>query len=232
VIKLRPAHERGHIDNGWLDTYHTFSFNSYYDPAWTSYRTLRVINDDRVQPGEGFGMHPHRDMEIITYILGGALEHKDSMGSGSVIRPGDVQRMSAGTGIMHSEFNPSDEEPVHLLQIWMFPNREGLTPEYEQKRFERADRLNRLRLIASPDGAEGSVTIHQDARIYATVLESSRSVTLSADNGRHFWLHVARGKADLNGLKLSSGDGVAISDEKQICLAAAAESEILIFDLA
>jgi len=231
MIKLRPSYERGHIANGWLDTYHTFSFNTYYDPAWTSYRTLRVINDDVVQPGQGFGMHPHRDMEVITYVLDGALEHKDSMGNGSVIRPGDVQKMSAGTGIVHSEFNPSDKEPVRLLQIWIFPDQKGLAPEYEQKRFERVDRLNRLRLIASPDGAEGSVTIHQDARIYATILESGRSVSLPADSGRHFWVHVARGEADLNGLKLSSGDGVAVDDEKQIWLTAAAESEILIFDL-
>ncbi|MCX6834498.1 MAG: pirin family protein [candidate division Zixibacteria bacterium] len=232
MITLRPAHERGHADHGWLNTWHTFSFNTYHDARWSGFRTLRVINDDIVQPGQGFGMHPHRDMEIITYILDGAIEHKDSMGNGSVIRPGDVQRMSAGTGVMHSEFTPSESEPVHLLQIWLFPNRKGLAPSYEQKTFARTDKLNRLRLIASPDGAHESVTIHQDARVYAGLLEERTRVHLPLEAHRHAWLHVARGAVRIGTHDLKSGDGAALSEEPKLELTAMTESEVLVFDLA
>src|SRR5437870_11257829 len=198
MITTRKAEDRGHFDLGWLDTYHTFSFDQYYDPAQMHFRSLRVINEDRVAPDQGFPTHSHRDMEIITYILSGALEHRDSMGNGSVIRPGDVQRMTAGSGVSHSEFNPSDTEVVHLLQIWVLPNARGLPPSYEQKFFSEDDRRGTLRLIASVDGGEGSVTINQDARVYATILDSGQSVAHRLEQDRHAWLQVARGTMGLN----------------------------------
>jgi len=192
MITLRPAEERGQADFGWLHTRYTFSFADYYDPEHVQFRSLRVINEDHVDPGHGFGTHPHRDMEIITYVLEGALAHKDSMGTGSTIRPGEVQRMSAGTGVMHSEFNHSPSEEVHLLQIWLLPERKGVKPSYEQKEFPRESKLNRLRLVASPAGDDGSVTIHQDARLYASVLEEGKSVLHELGKGRSAWLQVAR----------------------------------------
>jgi len=232
MITIRKAEDRGRADHGWLDTRHTFSFDTYYDENHMGFRSLRVINDDRVQPGKGFGMHPHRDMEIITYILEGALQHKDSMGNGSVIRPGDVQRMSAGTGVMHSEFNPSEEEPVHLLQIWIFPSEKGLKPSYEQTTFSREDKLGRHRLIASSDGRDGSVTIHQDANVYASVLEPGMSLAVPIPADRHMWLHIATGEVRLGDRPLSAGDGAAVSDEQEITLTGVSEAEVLFFDLA
>jgi redox-sensitive bicupin YhaK (pirin superfamily) len=231
MITLRRAKERGHADHGWLDTWHTFSFADYYDPRFLGFRVLRVINEDVVAPGRGFPTHGHRDMEIITYVLQGALEHRDSMGNGSIIRPGDVQRMSAGTGVRHSEANPSATEPLHLLQIWLEPSARGIAPGYEQKAFTEADKRGRLRLVASPDGAEGSVTIHQDARVYATMLGAGDQVVHPLAPGRHAWLHVARGALSLNGHRLSHGDGAAVSAEPTITLAADTEAEALLFDL-
>jgi hypothetical protein len=230
MIALRPSAQRGHFDHGWLDTYHSFSFADYYDPAQMGFRSLRVINEDRVEPGQGFGMHPHNDMEIVTVILEGALQHKDSMGNGSIIRPGDVQRMSAGTGVLHSEFNPSDTEPVHLLQIWIRPNRNGLAPSYEQKTFET--KPGRLTLVASPDARDGSVKIHQDAELYRATLESGQSVTHALQPGRGAWIQVARGTVRLAEQTLSAGDGAALEDVRRIDLAATELAEILLFDLA
>jgi hypothetical protein len=231
MIAIRPAKERGHADHGWLDTWHTFSFADYYDRRFTGFRSLRVINEDFVAPGRGFPTHGHRDMEIITYVLEGALEHRDSLGTGSVIRPGEVQRMSAGTGVRHSEANPSAGEPLHLLQIWIEPSKAGIAPGYEQKTFADADKRGRLRLVASPDGAEGSVTIHQDARVYATVLGPGQQVVHRLAPGRHAWLHVARGALTLNGQRLSQGDGAAISDETSLVLVGETDAEALLFDL-
>jgi hypothetical protein len=231
MITIRPARERGHADHGWLDTWHTFSFADYYDPRHMGFRALRVINEDFVAPGRGFPTHGHRDMEIITYVLEGALEHRDSLGTGSVIRPGEVQRMSAGTGVRHSEANPSASEPLHLLQIWIEPSKSGIAPGYEQKTFAEADKRGRLRLVASPDGAEGSVAIHQDARVYATVLGPGQQVVHRLTPGRHAWLHVARGAVTLNGRRLSAGDGASIADETSVTLAGDTEAEALLFDL-
>ncbi len=231
MITIRKAEERGHFDFGWLDTYHTFSFDQYYDPAHMHFRTLRVINEDRVAGGNGFPTHSHRDMEIITYILSGALEHRDSMGNGSVIRPGDVQRMTAGSGVSHSEFNPSPDEACHLLQIWILPSARNLTPGYEQKSFTEAERKGRLKLIASPDGADGSVKIHQDARVYASILAASESVAHRIDTDRYGWLQVARGGVTLNGAELNQGDGAAIAKEESIEIAARDQAEFLFFDL-
>src|SRR5436309_6185661 len=213
MIVRRPANERGRTKIGWLDSWHSFSFGDYYDPAHVEFRSLRVLNDDWVAGGQGFGMHPHRDMEIITYMVSGALEHKDSLGTGSVIRPGEVQRMSAGTGIRHSEFNPSPTEPAHLLQIWLTPERRGLTPGYEQKAFPEAERRGRWRLVASPDGRDGSVTIHQDAELYVTLLEPGESATHELRPGRYAWGQVARGAVTVNGKPLAEGDGAAASEE-------------------
>ncbi|MGB9105772.1 MAG: pirin family protein, partial [Terriglobales bacterium] len=207
MITLRPAAERGHFDHGWLNTYHTFSFADYHDPRHTHFRGLRVINEDTVQPGGGFGAHPHRDMEIITYILEGALAHKDSMGTGSTIVPGDVQRMSAGTGVLHSEFNHSRDELVHLLQIWIFPDERGLKPSYEQKTFAAEEKLNRLRLVASPDASDGSVILHSDARVYGSLLEPGASVTHALAQGRGAWIQVVSGAIEVNGKWLAAGDG-------------------------
>jgi redox-sensitive bicupin YhaK (pirin superfamily) len=231
MLTIRKAGERGHANHGWLDTWHTFSFANYYDPAEMGFGALRVINDDTVEPAQGFGMHGHRDMEIITYILGGALEHKDSMGHGSVIRRGDVQRMSAGRGVMHSEFNPSRSDPVRLLQIWIEPDVTGVKPSYEDRHYTDAEKRGRLRLIASPDGREGSTTIHQDAHVYAALLANGDAVTHELTPGRRAYVHVARGTVDVNGTRLSGGDGARISDERRIALANAADAEVLLFDL-
>lgn len=232
MIAVRSAQERGHADHGWLDTYHTFSFASYYDPRFMGFRALRVINEDFVEPGQGFGTHPHRDMEIITYILEGALEHRDSLGNGSVIVPGDVQRMSAGTGVTHSEFNPSRKDPVHLLQIWILPEEAGLSPSYEQHTFPLEQKRGQLRLLASRDGRQESVTLHQDVSLYAALLEPGQAVTHALKPGRHAWVQVARGSARLNGALLKTGDGAAVSQEQELEIKAAEPSEVLLFDLA
>src|SRR5437899_1300614 len=209
MIQLRKAAERGHFDQGWLDTYHTFSFGDYYDPAHLGFRSLRVINDDRVAPGQGFGMHGHRDMEIVTYVLDGALQHKDSLGNSSIIRAGELQHMTAGTGVRHSEFNPSDQEGVHLYQIWLLPERTGLKPSYEQKSFSEEERRGTLRLVASPTREQGSLTVHQDARLYLSTLTAGETVAHALKPGRHAWLQVLRGTVALNGQRLSAGDGAA-----------------------
>ena len=232
MIVIRPATERGHADHGWLDTRHTFSFASYHDPRHMGFRSLRVINEDRVQPGEGFGTHAHRDMEILTWVLEGALEHKDSMGNGSVIRPGDLQRMSAGTGVTHSEFNGSREAPVHFLQVWLLPSERGLPPGYEQKHFTQEARRGRLRLIAARDGRDGAVTIRQDADLWTALLQPGESVRHAPAPGRSAWLHVARGAVSLNGSTLGAGDGAAVSDERTLEITGAARAEVLLFDLA
>jgi redox-sensitive bicupin YhaK (pirin superfamily) len=232
MIRVRKAAERGHFDHGWLDTYHTLSFSRYYDPRHMGFRALRVINEDWVQPGRGFGTHPHEDMEIVTYVLSGALAHKDSLGTGSTIRPGELQRMTAGTGITHSEFNPSQAEPVHLYQIWLLPEREGLEPSYEQKAFPEVERRNWLRLVASPDGSHGSLTIRQDARLYLATLDEGHEVSHDVPPGRHAWLQVLRGEVLLNGLPLSASDGASITDESALAIRADSSSEVLLFDLA
>jgi quercetin 2,3-dioxygenase len=231
MFQIRRGNERGHFNHGWLDTYHTFSFGDYHDPRHTHFRTLRVMNEDRVQPGQGFGMHPHRDMEIVTYVLKGALEHKDSMGNGEVLRPGEFQRMSAGTGILHSEFNPSKTEPVHLYQIWLFPRQKGSTPSYEQRAFPEAEKQGRLRVVASPDGRDGSLTIGQDASVFLSSLAADQRVTHELAPGRHAWLQVLRGAVDLNGDLLAAGDGVAVSDEPGVSVRATEPSEVMLFDL-
>jgi redox-sensitive bicupin YhaK (pirin superfamily) len=230
-IEIRPAKERGHADHGWLDTWHTFSFSDYYDPRFMGFRALRVINEDVVAPGRGFPPHGHRDMEIITYVLQGALQHRDSLGTGSIIRPGEVQRMSAGTGVRHREANASSTEPVHLLQIWIEPAKAGIAPGYEQKAFAAEDKRGRLRLVAAPDGAEGSVTIHQDARVYATLLGPGQQVEHRLAPHRHAWVHVARGALTLNGERLAAGDGAAISAESTVRLVGEPDAEALLFDL-
>jgi len=232
MITVRPAAERGHFDHGWLDTYHTFSFASYHDPRHMGFRSLRVINEDRVRPAEGFGTHAHRDMEILTWVLEGALEHKDSMGNGSVIRPGDIQRMSAGTGVTHSEFNPSREELVHFLQIWLLSSERGLVPSYEEKRFPPEARRGGLCLIAARDGRDGAVTIHQDADVWTALLEPGETVRHPLELGRHAWLHVARGEVSVHGSTLRAGDGAAVSAEKALEISAPAPAEVLVFDLA
>ena len=232
MITISKSEQRGHLNHGWLDTYHTFSFDQYYDPAHLHFRSLRVINEDRVASGQGFPTHSHRDMEIITYILSGALEHRDSMGNGSVIRPGDVQRMSAGTGVAHSEFNPSDSEPVHLLQIWIMPRARNLPPSYEQKAFSEDERRNRLRLVASNDGAGGSVTIQQDAKLYALILDRDTTIEHTLSENRYAWLQVARGSVTVNGHALTQGDGAAISHDRSLKLVSSGEAELLLFDLA
>jgi redox-sensitive bicupin YhaK (pirin superfamily) len=232
MFTLRPATARGLADHGWLVSRHTFSFADYYDPAHMGFRALRVINEDRVAPARGFGAHGHRDMEIVSYVLEGALGHKDSLGTGSVIRPGDVQRMSAGTGVRHSEMNASQTEPVHFLQIWLMPAKAGIAPSYEQKTFTNADKRGRLRLVASPDGHDGSVTIHTDARLYAGLFDQGESAALELAPGRHAWVQVARGEADVNGKKLSAGDGAALSEEARVSVRGISDSEVLVFDLA
>ena len=231
MIDVRKARERGHFDHGWLDTYHTFSFADYYDPAHMGFRSLRVINDDRVQPGQGFGMHGHRDMEIVTYVLEGALEHRDSMGNGSIIRAGELQRMSAGTGVRHSEFNPSNKDWVHLYQIWLLPDQNGLKPSYEELAMNNQE-PGRFRLVASPDGGEGGLTIHQDARLYLASLLPGQEASHDMERGRAAWLQVLKGSVNLQGNPLSAGDGVAITDENAIAVQATGPSEVLLFDLA
>ena len=232
MINIRRAQDRDHFNFGWLDTYHTFSFGEYYDPRQMGFRSLRVINEDRVAPGYGFPTHPHQDMEILTYVLAGALEHRDSMGTGSIIRPGEVQCMSAGTGVTHSEYNPSREEPIHLLQIWLLPERRGIRPSYEQKQFAEEEKRGRLRLIASPDAADGSVIIHQDARLYATILDAGAEVTHELAPARHAWVQVVGGEVEVNGRRLGASDGAAVSEEEAVRLKAVAEAELLLFDLA
>jgi redox-sensitive bicupin YhaK (pirin superfamily) len=231
MISLRKSEHRGHANHGWLDSYHTFSFAGYYDPREMGFGSLRVINEDRVQGGMGFGTHPHRDMEIISYVLEGALEHKDSMGTGSVIRPGDVQRMSAGTGVFHSEYNHSPKELVHFLQIWLEPNQYGVKPSYEQKSYSARDKRGKLRLIASPDGAHDSVRIHQNAWVYASLLDGDDSVTYALPAGHQAYVHVARGSVSLNGQSLRTGDGAKISGEPELRLHDAQAAEVLLFDL-
>jgi redox-sensitive bicupin YhaK (pirin superfamily) len=233
MLQLRPAGERGHFDHGWLDTYHSFSFADYHDPAHMGFRALRVINEDRVVPGEGFGTHPHRDMEIVTYVLEGALQHKDSMGTGSVIRPHEVQRMSAGTGVFHSEFNASKTDPVHLLQIWLLPERRGIEPSYEQKAFDPAEKRGRWRLVGARDGREGAVTIHQDVDLYGTIVGPGDAVRHALKPGRHAWVQVARGRATVNGQALEPGDGLALSDVASVEASGRdGEAELLLCDLA
>jgi len=231
MFQVRRGTERGHFNHGWLDTYHTFSFGDYHDLQHTHFRALRVMNEDRVKPGQGFGTHPHRDMEIVTYVLSGALEHKDSMGNGEVLRPGEFQRMSAGSGILHSEFNPSNAEPVHLYQIWLFPRQKGITPSYEQRAFPEAEKHGRLRVVASPDGRDGSLTIGQDASVFLSSLDANPRVTHELTPGRHAWLQVLRGAVDLNGNVLVAGDGVAVSDENGLSVRATEPSEVMLFDL-
>jgi redox-sensitive bicupin YhaK (pirin superfamily) len=231
MITVRQNQDRGHANHGWLDSWHTFSFADYHDPRHMGFSVLRVINEDRVLPGEGFPTHPHRDMEIITYVLDGALEHRDSLGTGSVIRPGEVQRMSAGTGIRHSEFNHSKSEPVHFLQIWILPQASGIAPGYEQKNFAPEELDGRLRLVAAPDGRDGAVTIHQDALLYATRLGGNDSVTHALVPGRRAYAQVARGKVTVNGEQLSAGDGARIENESAVKLTANGSAEVLLFDL-
>ncbi|WP_010584253.1 pirin family protein [Schlesneria paludicola] len=232
MIQIRKANDRGHADHGWLNAYHTFSFASYRDPQFMGFRSLRVMNEDRVAPGQGFGTHPHQDMEIVTYVLEGALEHRDSMGNGEVLRPGEFQRMSAGTGITHSEFNPSDTEPVHLYQIWLYPEKRGIEPSYEQKRFPVAEQSNRLRLVASPTGADGSLQIHQDAQIFLSQLTKGHEVVHQLLPNRHAWLQVLRGSVELNGRELQTSDGAAVSEITTLAIRASDDAEVMLFDLA
>jgi redox-sensitive bicupin YhaK (pirin superfamily) len=232
MLKIRPAGERGHAEHGWLNSYHSFSFADYYDPAHMGFRSLRVINEDRVAPAQGFGRHSHRDMEIISYVLEGALEHKDSIGTGSIIRPGDVQRMSAGTGVAHSEYNASRSDPVHFLQIWLLPNQRGIKPSYEQQTFGPEQKQGRLRIVASPDGREGSVTIHADASVYAGLFDAGESAELELGPGRQAWVQVARGNLRVNGQELQAGDGAAITSEDRVRVEGTTGGEVLLFDLA
>jgi quercetin 2,3-dioxygenase len=232
MINLRRANERGGGDFGWLNTRHTFSFSDYYDPRWMGFRSLRVINEDYVAPASGFPTHPHNDMEIITYVLEGKLEHKDSLGTGSVILPGDGQRMTAGRGIRHSEYNPSKSERVHLYQIWILPEKKSLEPSYEQKSFPTEEKQGKLRLIASPDATDGSVKINQDARLYVSLLKPGEEVVHDFGKGRHGWLQVAKGGIEVNGQRLEQGDGAAVSDEPKLTIKGATDSEVLLFDLA
>jgi redox-sensitive bicupin YhaK (pirin superfamily) len=231
-VGVRRSGDRGHVDHGWLDARHTFSFASYQDPKWMGFRSLRVINEDRIAAGKGFPTHPHRDMEIITYILSGSLEHKDSMGNGSIIVPGEVQQMSAGRGIQHSEFNPSSRDPVHLLQIWIQPDRRGVTPRYGQKAFSVADRTGTLKLVASKAGGDGSIPIHQDANLRAGILEADKPLAWRNPRGRHVWLQVARGRLTIGGQTVGAGDAVWTSDPGDLILTPKERSEVLLFDLA
>ena len=231
MLDIRKAGDRGFADHGWLRSFHSFSFADYYDPQHVGFGPLRVINEDRVAPARGFGRHAHRDMEIISYVLEGALEHKDSIGTGSIIRPGDVQRMSAGTGVTHSEFNPSPTDPVHFLQIWIEPREDGIAPSYEQKRFEPQEKRGRLKLIGSPDGREGSVTIHQDAYVYAGLLDSHDRVEHGIAPGRRAYVHVVRGRIDVNGQALAGGDAAKLEGVSSAALDRATDAEVLVFDL-
>ena len=232
MITVRKSAARGHANHGWLDSYHTFSFADYYDPNYMNFRSLRVINEDVVSPGKGFGTHGHSDMEIITYVLEGVLEHKDSLGTGATIKPGEVQRMSAGTGIQHSEFNHSQTDPVHLLQIWLLPDTNDLPPSYEQRDFPVAERRGKLRLVAARDARDGAVKVHQDVDLYAAVLDEKSRVSHALGLNRHAWVQVARGSVLLNGLALENGDGAAVSGESELIVEATADAEFLLFDLA
>ncbi|MEZ6187199.1 MAG: pirin family protein [Planctomycetota bacterium] len=232
MITLRTSNERGHADHGWLDTRHTFSFAGYQDPAHMGFRALRVINEDRVQPAQGFGKHGHRDMEILSIVLEGELAHEDSLGNGSVIRPGDVQRMSAGRGILHSEFNHSQTAPVHFLQIWIEPEAKGIDPGYEQRAFPLEERRNVLRLVASRDGREGSLIVHQDASVYASLLEAGQDVEHALEPGRFAWVQVASGEVELNGHRLRAGDGASLTGETDLRLSGVEDAQVLVFDLA
>jgi redox-sensitive bicupin YhaK (pirin superfamily) len=233
MMLFRPGSERGYADHGWLKTFHTFSFADYFDPDQMGFRALRVINEDRVAAGKGFGRHGHRDMEIVSYVIDGALEHKDSMGTGSVIRPGDVQRLSAGTGVMHSEMNASKTQEVHFLQIWIVPDRRGIPPSYEQKAFSKEEKRGRLRLVASPDGSDGSVTIHSDQRILAGIFEAGESASFPLAPDRHAWVHVVRGGVRVNGEDLGAGDGAAIAEQPNVLVeGSSAGGQVLVFDLA
>lgn len=232
MLEVRKADDRGREDHGWLLSQHTFSFADYYDPGFMGFRALRVVNEDRVEPGRGFGAHGHREMEIISYVLEGALRHDDSTGTGSVIAPGDVQRMSAGTGVRHSERNASQTEGVHFYQIWIVPSERGMQPSYEQKRFPASEKRGKLRLVASPDGHEGSVTMHADARLYAGLFDGGETATLSLEAGRYAWVQVARGKVRVNGQELEGGDGMAIVDERTVAIEGVEGAELLVFDLA
>lgn len=229
--EIRRSQERGFADHGWLKSFHSFSFADYFDPRHVEFGALRVINEDRVQPGAGFGTHGHRDMEIISYVLSGELAHRDSMGNGSTIRPGDVQRMSAGTGVRHSEYNPSSSEPVHFLQIWITPDTAGIPPSYEERRFESAEKRGRLRLIASPDGAEGSVLLHQAARLYAGLIDGVERATLQVAGGRRLYVHVARGAVRANGVALGTGDALKLAEAPALTLDEGRDAEVLVFDL-
>ncbi len=229
--EIRRADERGYADHGWLKSYHSFSFANYYDPQHMGFGPLRVINEDRVAGGAGFGRHPHNDMEIISYVLSGELEHKDSMGNGSIIRPGDVQRMSAGTGVVHSEFNQSKTEPVHFLQIWIIPDEEGIAPEYEQKFFPAEDKRGRLRIVASPDGREGSIKMHQNALVYSALVDGDEQVEHELADGRQAYVHVARGNATVNGETLNPGDALKLRDQRNIVIERGKQAEVLLFDL-
>ena len=231
MINIRRSQDRGHFNHGWLNTYHTFSFADYHDPKFMGFRSLRVINEDVVAPGQGFGRHPHRDMEIITYVLSGELEHRDSMGNGAVIRPGELQYMAAGTGITHSEFNPSRSEPVHLMQIWIEPNRRGVKPQYEQRAFPNVIAAGKLVLLASEDGRSGSIRINQDARVFAATLRTGQNIDFELRNGRGAWVQVLRGEIQLNTDQLAAGDGAAIMDESRVTMSANDEAEVLLFDL-
>ncbi len=232
MITIRRSDERGHAQHGWLDSRHTFSFADYRDPEHMGFRALRVINEDRVQPAAGFGAHPHRDMEILSYVLEGGLAHKDSLGTGSLIRPGDVQRMSAGTGVTHSEFNASSTEPVHFLQIWLLPERQGIPPSYEQKHFDADAKQGRLQLVASRDARQGSLTVHQDVAVYDGLLEAGERAEVSLGKGRHAWVQVTRGSVKLNGQTLQAGDGAAVSAEPALTLEGVQKGAVLVFDLA
>ena len=231
MLNVRKSQARGHARHGWLESFHTFSFAGYHDPRYMGFRDLRVINEDRVVPGRGFGAHSHRDMEIVSYVLAGALEHEDSLGNGSVIRPGDVQRMSAGTGVMHSEFNASDRDPVHFLQIWIEPSVRGIAPSYEEKRFDEASKRGQWRLIASPDGREGSVLIHQDASVYVTRLEAGDAIEREIAAGRRAYVHVIRGDVRVNGQPLAAGDALKAAGAARLTLDEARQAEVLLFDL-
>lgn len=232
MIRVRKSKERGHAQHGWLDSYHTFSFADYYDPQFMGFRDLRVINEDRVEPGQGFGTHPHRDMEIITFVLDGALEHKDSMGNGSMIRPGEIQAMSAGTGVTHSEFNPSSKEPVHLLQIWLQPERKGIKPSYQQKSFTEDERRGKLRLLASGRASDDAAKINQNVDLFTAALPQNEEIEYKLKSGRYAWVQVTRGSLTVNGSPLEAGDGAAVSDEKSLELTAGTPAEFLLFDLA
>lgn len=232
MIKIWKGEDRGWSDLGWLDSLHTFSFAGYHDPAKMGFRALRVINEDKVQPGQGFGAHPHMDMEILSYVLEGGLEHSDSMGGGAVLRPGELQRMSAGTGVIHSEFNASDKERVHFYQIWLKPERKGLAPSYEQKAFPLEERRGRFRVLASPDGRDGSLRIHQDVELLGALLDAGQSLTYALKPKRHAWLQVVRGHVELDGQVLEAGDGAAVSDERSLTFKATDAAEVLLFDLA